>query len=675
MVAEILEMIANAAPAANAAAVVTDILGMTVNAAPAANVAPAADAKPIVDAAVDAAVDAVMNAVINGAIDTAVVVGVATAPEKAVLAGTGSAAGLQRLSGAKRDGAVLLSPSYRKALRHVSRANRKSNSINIHRMDFENLQTEGAVKGCEAELLALVRTLLKTPEQQAYPDTSKKAIALLETRYGICVAGVARVENKELDEHHAEIRKKLGVGEKYRMVYHGTRIGAVESIQEHGFAFGPRQVWGVGIYTAPEWFDALFYAQCDQQGYQYFYMCEFYEGDIKVHGDRNSQGFGYGLDDKRVYTAQDPDGKMYIASYSAQVVPRYIIRVMDSHAYHDKTVPTAHSLKLRPYNQFVWDLIRARYWELMLKLAKPAHMQHAMASARKAADWWNAALDLDGRRLLAKGQNALAGCGLPITLPAALLAVPADPAALLAFSQQSAAVLAPAAALPASQLAAVAAPAVQPTADMLRMKQARVDNAAKSKAHATASFALAAAAVASLDAEGMANDQAETHIKMRVATRDAAASHMSATLNTAQGASLAVAAALAHMKIVKALARQLGGVSPPKLCRGHRHVCLGDTVQLYKMNTSHSAYVGQKGVVARIVQYGEGTKYLYEVELSGDADFKSLLKAANLAHSVANKEPVAGDPHHVVVEHSQITAPVVYLPVSAPVATWVGGSA
>lgn len=226
---------------------------------------------------------------------------------------TSSSVAVMRMLGTKSKPAPLLMSDQRTSLRKMPKTARDSTFVCI-----KSWIEEG---GClyEDELLLLIRTILCIPHDVQQPSTSEEAKTMFEDKYPMQMLCIHRIENKKLDDKCEESRLWHGLGNERRFVYHGTKVTALDEIAEQGFSGGMRQMWGGGIYTALDLMSALSYAMPDGFGRQFAIMCEFYEGNSKVFGARGVHGFGYDLDNKRVFTAQDPSGKMLIAAESAQV--------------------------------------------------------------------------------------------------------------------------------------------------------------------------------------------------------------------------------------------------------------------------------------------------------------------------------------------------------------------
>lgn len=551
-----------------------------------------------------------------------------------------SAAAVQRCLGAKRGPPMPLPAAERKTLLKVPRKERnsKNNQIMVFDSGFNGLQ--GAVDGCEAELLMVLREVAKIPRESAQPDTSRKATQHIESTYDMYLGGVWRLENPKLDAASRAFRELHGLSEDFFWSYHGTDKDSVDLIAEHGFEIGDRHAHGYGIYTTQQYLEALAYSPPSRNGSQYFIVSEVYGADRVVIGARADKNFGYDRDNKRIFMAQDPSEKMCIASNPAQLVPRYVVCVVDKLAFHGDVAPTAHNIRSRPFHPQVFHTIYARHFKAMLQIAPPSDMPHMLAAANKAGTWWNHALEKELESLKAAGRAPLSFGGVPLTMPADLLNLPADAAALLAASGPH-------------SLPPRSAPAPKPTV----VEAARSAAAANSKAASRKSFDIAASAVAKRDTRGMVTEQVDAHAKMRTALFEAALALSSADINFAQGGELAVRYAANFLKEVKQLARILASASPPRVCLSYKNVCPGDVVELHTLSSKMREYVGLKGAVARITQYGEGARYMCEVELSGDADFQSRLKDMNMQHSLRNKEHTAENPHHIVVTFSQIASP------------------
>jgi len=234
--------------------------------------------------------------------------------DSAAIAAEQSAAAVQRILGAKSKAEILLLPEQRKPLDKVPKKERRSKLVRIH-----DAREGGAVDGCEEEVHALLRTMLGIPRDVKHPRNSSDATTAFHDKHPMLLSDIHRIENKYLDDECKEFRKRHGLGNVYRIVYHGTKYPAVDLIAEQGFAFGQRQVWGLGLYTAPEIWDAFFYSSPHDDGHQLAIVCEFFEGGSTVQAAQDKQSFGYDQYNQRVFTAQDPKGKMLIAAKAEQV--------------------------------------------------------------------------------------------------------------------------------------------------------------------------------------------------------------------------------------------------------------------------------------------------------------------------------------------------------------------
>jgi len=116
------------------------------------------------------------------------------------------------------------------------------------------------------------------------------------------------------------------------------------------------------------------YSPPNKYGFQYLLLCEFYCGKTIVLGERDEHNFGYDVEGQRVFTAQDPDHTVLIATNPMQVVPRYVMCIVDRLAFYNNISPTdltagnlSQSSGARPRHDLVMAILTARHWNLLFE--------------------------------------------------------------------------------------------------------------------------------------------------------------------------------------------------------------------------------------------------------------------------------------------------------------------
>lgn len=112
--------------------------------------------------------------------------------------------------------------------------------------------------------------------------------------------------------------------EEMRTVYHGTNASAAKIICEDGFrgACSRRGLYGNGIYTSSNIFEALTYAEPSVDGTQTFLVVDLLQGPT-VRGALNMVDFGTNEHGKKILTTTCPKNTIFCASHEDQLLVSY----------------------------------------------------------------------------------------------------------------------------------------------------------------------------------------------------------------------------------------------------------------------------------------------------------------------------------------------------------------
>jgi hypothetical protein len=198
----------------------------------------------------------------------------------------------------------------------------------------------------EAELCSVLGKTFECIKRKGDTDlrSSKQLITELEDKSNYTVEQVVRTMNK------AQYRMHRAVAESYNIrvrktTYHGTSQATAPLITSTGFkgAACERSMFGKGVYSSPNVWVALGYAEPFDGARQVFFVVDYIQGP-HAPGSKEQVDFGVDGFGKEILTLTSPDESILCASRENQLLATYRI--------------TVRYLTDRPFTQRIKDCVQ-----------------------------------------------------------------------------------------------------------------------------------------------------------------------------------------------------------------------------------------------------------------------------------------------------------------------------
>lgn len=172
------------------------------------------------------------------------------------------------------------------------------------------------------------------------------------------VLSVTRLQNFHRYAMHKHFGKLYQTGDDARTVYHGTSAQNARVIAKVGFrtAGSRRAKFGMGIYSTPNVWEALAYAEPDESYVQTFLVVDLLTGPMCV-GHENMADFGQDDKGRQILTVTNPGQNILCASYEDQMYAHY--RVTVRCVVERALSPNAFSI-VKLYHPTIWDRIKTQ---------------------------------------------------------------------------------------------------------------------------------------------------------------------------------------------------------------------------------------------------------------------------------------------------------------------------
>jgi hypothetical protein len=199
----------------------------------------------------------------------------------------------------------------------------------------------------EAEVNRVLGTTFECLKRKDNTDarSTKQLITELEDKSNYTVEEVVRVMNKAQYNMHRAVAASYNLSGG-TTTYHGTSKDIAPLITNTGFKGSAceRSMYGKGVYSSPNVWVALGYAQPFEQTRQIFFVVDYHKGP-HAPGHQGQVNFGVDGYGQEVLTLTSPDGSILCASRENQLLATYRI--------------TVRYLTDRPFTQRIKDVVHS----------------------------------------------------------------------------------------------------------------------------------------------------------------------------------------------------------------------------------------------------------------------------------------------------------------------------
>jgi hypothetical protein len=181
----------------------------------------------------------------------------------------------------------------------------------------------------EAEICRVLGTSFPFLLYQEGSDlrSSRELLLDIQEHSNFALEEIVRVMNKTQYTMHRAFAESYGV-DTSRTTFHGTSLAAAALITSTGFkgAASQRALFGKGVYSSPDVWEALAYATPTSEAHQIVFVVDYLQGP-HAEGVKDQIDFGVDHNGREILTLTNPEETILCASKEYQLLATYRMTV------------------------------------------------------------------------------------------------------------------------------------------------------------------------------------------------------------------------------------------------------------------------------------------------------------------------------------------------------------